>query len=411
MVLLCSIAPPACSSGARARPVLPFPDKNCRYLAPRANSRWTLAAISRYVAFKQTGSPPGTFATRHAARRTRTEKPKYCTREIEMSIYSNLRHVARVGIVATLTLAFASLAQAQQKTDVIFSAGPTGGSWTPMAAAASQVINKRFPELNVQVEPGAALVNMEKIRSDKADIGWSMTSVMADARTGTGQFEGKPSDKALYVANFYPNVWQLVVPASSNINSIKDLKGQPVALPARGNTSLVSGWEYLLKVNGMTLNDLGAKSYGPVSSNAEAVKNRQAMAAGWFTTVPASFVLDLGSAMPLRMLAVSDAELAELRKLNPGLVRHTVKASFYKEQGISEDVQTFQSPTVMIAAARTPADVIYKVTKAVVEGRDEFANVAAVMKGVTSAEMAQNFDMPYHPGAEKYYLEAGLLKK
>ena len=321
-----------------------------------------------------------------------------------------LRYVARISFVAGLAIAFAGLAHAQQKTDVIFSAGPTGGSWTPMAAAASQVINKRFPELNVQVEPGAALVNMEKIRSDKADIGWSMTSVMADARTGTGQFEGKATDKALYVANFYPNVWQLVVPANSNIKSIKDLKGQPVALPARGNTSLVSGWEYLLKVNGMTLNDLGAKSYGPVSSNAETVKNRQAMAAGWFTTVPASFVLDLGSAMQLRMLAVSDAELGELRKLNPGLVRHTVKSSVYKEQGISEDVQTFQSPTVLVAAARTSADVIYKVTKALVEGRDEFANVAAVMKGVTAADMAQHFDMPYHPGAEKYYREAGLLK-
>jgi TRAP-type uncharacterized transport system substrate-binding protein len=33
------------------------------------------------------------------------------------------------------------------------------------------------------------------------------------------------------------------------------------------------------------------------------------------------------------------------------------------------------------------------------------------MKDVTPAEMAQNFDMPYHPGAEKYYKEAGLLKK
>ena len=323
----------------------------------------------------------------------------------------SLRYAVRVSVFAALAVAAGAVAHAQQKTDVIFSAGPTGGSWTPMAAAASQVINKRFPELNVQVEPGAALVNMEKIRTDKADIGWSMTSVMSDARSGTGQFEGKPSDKALYVANFYPNVWQLVVPASSNIKSIKDLKGQPVALPARGNTSLVSGWEYLLKVNGMTLNDLGAKSYGPVSSNAEAVKNRQAMASGWFTTVPASFVLDLGSAMQLRMLAVSDAELAELRKLNPGLVRHTVKAGPYKEQGISEDVQTFQSPTVLMAAAKTPADVIYKVTKAVVEGRDEFTNVAAVMKGVTAAEMAQNFDMPYHPGAERYYREAGLLKK
>lgn len=140
----------------------------------------------------------------------------------------------------------AAPANAQQRTDVIFSAGPTGGSWTPMAAAASQVVNKRFPELNVQVEPGAALVNMEKIRTDKADIGWSMTTVM--------------------------------------------------------------------------------------------------------------------------------------------------------------------SPTVLMASSRTSDEVIYKVTKAIIEGRDEFGNVAAVMKGITAEEMAQNFEMPYHPGAQKYYREAKLIK-
>jgi TRAP transporter TAXI family solute receptor len=319
--------------------------------------------------------------------------------------------VVRLAAIATLAVIAAGGAHAQQKTDVIFSAGPTGGSWTPMAAAASQVVNKRFPELNVQVEPGAALVNMEKIRNDKADIGWSMTTVMSDAQKGEGQFAGKQTDKGLFVANFYPNVWQLAVPANSDIKSIKDLKGQPVALPSRGNTSLAAGWEYLLKVNGMTLNDLGAKSYGPVSSNAEAVKNRQAMAAGWFTVVPASFILDLGSAMQLRVLPVTDEEFAALRKLNPGFVRYTIKEGLYKDQGVTAAVQTFQSPTVLIASSKTSADVIYKVTKAIVEGRDEFGNVTSVMKGVTASEMAQSFDMPYHPGAEKYYREAGLLKK
>jgi TRAP transporter TAXI family solute receptor len=320
------------------------------------------------------------------------------------------RKVLCLAAVAALTVA-AGAAHAQQKTDVIFSAGPTGGSWTPMAAAASQVVNKRYPELNVQVEPGAALVNMEKIRNDKADIGWSMTTVMSDAQKGEGQFAGKQTDKGLFVANFYPNVWQLVVPANSDIKSVKDLKGQPVALPSRGNTSLAAGWEYLLKVNGMTLNDLGAKSYGPVSSNAEAVKNRQAMAVGWFTVVPASFIMDMGSSMQVRVLGVSDEEIAALRKLNPGFVPYTLKAGIYKEQGVTEEVKTFQSPTVLIASSKTPPDVIYKITKAIVEGREEFGNVTSVMKGVTASDMAQNFDMPYHPGAEKYYREAGLLKK
>jgi hypothetical protein len=301
-------------------------------------------------------------------------------------------------------------AAAQARVSLVFSAGPTGGTWTPMAAATAEVIKKRFPELDVQVEPGAALVNMEKIRNDKADLGWSMTTVLAEARSGKGQWQGKQTDKALFVANYYPNVWQLVVPAASDIKSLRDLKGKPVALPARGNTSLSDGWELLLKVNGMSLDDLGPKSYGPVSSNAEAVKNRQAVAAGWYTVVPGSFVLDLGSTMKLRMLPVSDAELAKIRELNPGFVRHVIKAGTYKEQGIEGDVPTIQSPTILIASSRTPADVVYKVTKAIVESRGEFAAVTKVMAGVTAADMGQSFGMPYHPGAERYFKEAGVLK-
>ena len=263
----------------------------------------------------------------------------------------------------------------------------------------------------MQVEPGAALVNMEKIRNDKADIGWSMTTVMSDAQKGEGQFAGKQTDKGLFVANFYPNVWQLVVPANSDIKSVKDLKGQPVALPSRGNTSLAAGWEYLLKVNGMTLNDLGAKSYGPVSSNAEAVKNRQAMAVGWFTVVPASFIMDMGSAMQVRVLGVTDEEIAALRKLNPGFVPYTLKAGIYKDQGVTEAVQTFQSPTVLIASSKTSPDVIYKITKAIVEGREEFGNVTSVMKGVTAAEMAQNFGMPHASRCGEILPRSGIAQE
>lgn len=303
----------------------------------------------------------------------------------------------------------AGTAYAQKATDVIFSAGPTGGSWTPMAATISQVAKKAFPDLNVQVEPGSGLVNMEKIRTEKADLGWSMTNIMADAQSGVGAWKGKKTDKALYVANFYPNVWQLLVPENSDIKSIKDLKGKAVALPTRGNTSL-TGWENVLQVNGMTLNDLGTKSFGPISSNAEAVKNRQAIAMGWFTVVPASFVMDLGSAIKLRMIPVSDAEFAALHKINHGFARYTVKGGIYSDQGISTDVATFQAPTVLVASEKTSADVIYKLTKAIVEGREAFGNVAKSMAGVTPQHFAENFGMKYHPGAAKYYKEAGLIK-
>ena len=45
-------------------------------------------------------------------------------------------------------------AEAQPKASLVFSAGPTGGTWTPMAAATAEVIKRKFPELDVLVEPG-----------------------------------------------------------------------------------------------------------------------------------------------------------------------------------------------------------------------------------------------------------------
>lgn len=325
-----------------------------------------------------------------------------------------MRRVTTLSMLAVTVMLVGSLAgpaTPQSKATLVFSAGPTGGTWTPMAAATAEVIKKKYPELDVLVEPGAALVNMEKMRNDKADLAWSMTTVLADARAGNNTWKGKQTDKPLFVANYYPNVWQLVVPAGSDVKSLKDLKGKSVALPPRGNTSLAEGWEWLLKVNGMKLEDLGTKSYGSLTENAEAIRNRQAVAMGWYTTVPASFMLDLGTSMKMRMIPVSETEIAKMKELNAGFVRHVVRKGTYSQYGVDEDVVTIQAPTILIAHAKTPADVVFKVAKAVVEGREDFARVTAAMKGVSGKDMAESHGMPYHPGAERYYREAGLLKK
>jgi TRAP-type uncharacterized transport system substrate-binding protein len=115
-----------------------------------------------------------------------------------------LKTLTATALLVGLVFGLMTVAPAQQKVSLVFSAGPTGGTWTPMAAATAEVIKKKFPELDVLVEPGAALVNMEKMRNDKADIGWSMTTVMADARAGANSWKGKQTDKPLFVANYYP---------------------------------------------------------------------------------------------------------------------------------------------------------------------------------------------------------------
>ena len=61
-------------------------------------------------------------------------------------------------------------------------------------------------------------------------------------------------------------------------------------------------------------------------------------------------------------------------------------------------------------AATNRTTVVYKITKAIVEGREDFGRVTAAMKGVTPKQMAESHGMPIHPGAEKYFKEAGLAK-
>ena len=321
-----------------------------------------------------------------------------------------LKSLMLLTLVGVLIAALAVPVAAQQKVNLIFSAGPTGGTWTPMAAATAEIVKRKFPELDVQVEPGAALVNMEKMRNDKADLGMSMTTVTADARAGVNTWKGKQTDKPLFVANFYPNVWQLVVPLASPIRKFEDLKGKAVALPPRGNTSLAEGWELLLRLHGMKLDDLGTKSYGSITENEELLKNRQAVAMGWTTVVPASYMLSLGTAMKVRVLSYPPDVIAKVRQAMPGYARYVIPKSVYAQYGVEEDIVTFQAATILIASSKTPADAIYKVTKAIVEGREDYGRVTAAMKGVTAKDIAESFGLPRHPGAEKYYREAGLLK-
>jgi len=130
----------------------------------------------------------------------------------------------------------------------------------------------------------------------------------------------------------------------------------------------------------------------------------------WLTTMPASFIFDLGSARSLLVLGFPDDIIEKVRRKNAGFAKYVIPAGIYAAQGQKEEVVTFQTPTMLIANSRVPEEVIYRIVKACVEGRENFAAVTSAMKGVTPEKMGKDFGLPYHPGAAKYYKEIGLLK-
>jgi uncharacterized protein len=78
--------------------------------------------------------------------------------------------------------------------------------------------------------------------------------------------------------------------------------------------------------------------------------------------------------------------------------------------GINEDVITTGSLATLCVAAEMPDDLVYKITKALIEKRDEVAKVHEKGKTIALKTAVNGFSIPIHPGASKYYKEKGAVK-
>ena len=76
----------------------------------------------------------------------------------------------------------------------------------------------------------------------------------------------------------------------------------------------------------------------------------------------------------------------------------------------NEKVTTVGMLATFVTSAKVPDDVVYAITKEVFENLDEFKKLHPALEGLTRETMLEGLTAPIHPGALKYYKEAGLMK-
>lgn len=74
------------------------------------------------------------------------------------------------------------------------------------------------------------------------------------------------------------------------------------------------------------------------------------------------------------------------------------------------EVNTFGVIATLCASSRLPADLVYTVTKEVFENLDHFRRQHPALSDLTKEGMLEGISAPLHPGALKYYKEAGLME-
>ena len=294
------------------------------------------------------------------------------------------------------------LAGAAPAAELRFRTGPQGGSWIPMGGQLKDLWEKAVPGLAVQQSPGAGIANVRSIEEGKTEIGIGNSISTVDAVAGRPPFN-KPHANVCNIATLYPQYYQLVVPADAGINSVKDIKGKGVTTQQRGNTGEMITSQ-LLQVNGLSYNDVKA-SFVSYSDSVNQMKDGHAAAFGLGTTIPAGAIMDLAAARDIKLLDLSD-NLAAMRKLNPGYTLVTVPKGTYPKQ--DKDVKVIGYATHIVVSCKVPADTVYTMTKTIALNSVSLAAVVKDIAGLTPKRMAEDIGVPFHPGAAKFYKEAGI---
>ena len=63
-----------------------------------------------------------------------------------------------------------------------------------------------------------------------------------------------------------------------------------------------------------------------------------------------------------------------------------------------------------MTSAAVADEIVYAITKEVFENLDDFKKLHPAFQVLTQQDMLQGLSVPLHPGAIRYYREAGLLE-
>ncbi len=302
-----------------------------------------------------------------------------------------------IGVLALLLMGLAPGIGAEELRLVT---GPMGGSWYPLGGAIAELM-KQKAGVNVTVSPGGGVANVLAIEVGIADLGFGNTASTVDGVMGRDPFKSKTANTR-YVSTLYRQFFQIVVREDSGIKMVADLKGKSIAPGPRGFTGEQIA-RHVLQVYGLSYADLSKVNHIGYNDAISLMRDGHLHAFMPITTIPASSIMDVASSHKIRLLAISEEKVRELKKINSGYVRYVIPKGTY--QGQSEDVVAVGTFTDLLVSAKLPDDMVYKLTRALVENKERLSAVVKEIAATQPKDMAPDLDVPYHPGALRYWKE------
>lgn len=326
--------------------------------------------------------------------------------------FSITRRAFAVGAATAAILAGTGMSLAQQAFFRIGTGG-TAGTYYPIGGLIANAISATG-EAGVEglvataVASNGSVANISAIQSDAAEAGFTQSDVAYWAYSGTGLYEGKPKVEDLrLVATLYPETIHLVARADAGIKSVADLKGKRVSLDEPGSGTIVDA-RLVLAAYGLSEKDIKAEYLKPGPSG-EKVQDNSLDAYFFVGGYPTGAIVELAATNNITLVPIEGPEADKLLQEQGFFQKDTVPADTYKNVG---ETSTISVAAQMVTSARLPDDLIYDIVKSIYSEASQKALSAGHAKGklITLENATKSAGIPFHPGAERFYKEAGVLK-
>lgn len=298
-------------------------------------------------------------------------------------------------------------AEAADRPMLVVGSGEVTGYYYPTAGALCRVLNMERPGgMACAVSPSSgSAANVAALRAGEIDLAVLQSRAAHLAATGGEAFKDQGAFAEMRaLMSLHGEAVIVVARANSGIQTLADLKGKRVNMGRPGSFQRAMA-EYVIEAAGISEGDMSPVVELDLGEQVPALCEGSIDVA-FFTGIhpmpEAAAAIDECNAT---LVPVSSKTLDANLKKSPWLSKSVVKSGTYGEG----DTPTLALKAVLVATTRLADEDAHALLKGLHANFDSLSRLHPVLAGLTKAETAKDgIAIRLHPGAEKFYSEAGL---
>ena len=294
---------------------------------------------------------------------------------------------------------------------VTIGTGQITGVYYPTGGAIARMVNKKRKTYGIRAtvdSTDGSVSNINAVMAGDLEFGIVQSDNQYHAFNGLVEWKGKGPQKALRaVFSIHSESITLVAADDAGIKTIQDLKGQRVNIGNTGSGTRQNSIDAL--VNGGIDFRKDLKAVGVKAVEAPGLLHDGRIDAFFYTVGHPSGAIKEATAGKRKVHFVPITNVDKLLAKHPYYVKAIVPIKLYPSATNKGDVHTFGMKATFVTSAKVPDKVVYAITKEVFDNFEDFKKLHPAYQLLTKDGMLEGLSAPIHPGAMKYYKEAGLM--